>query len=206
MQSIANTVPPANRGGWPSADHLGRQSRAMSDRDDSDSQLYRIAEDPRYRALVRRRGRLAWSLSSIMVLIFFGYMLLVAFAGPFLATPIGSMTTTIGIPIGLLRHPIRDRPDCHLCWHRQSPFRLRHLPPSYKITTREGRDRLCESAALILIVMPSAAFAGTGAQTGANVPAIVTFAIFNRDHSGHHLVGCAERPIPRPISIPPVAG
>ncbi|MEO9132239.1 MAG: DUF485 domain-containing protein [Sphingomonas sp.] len=73
----------------------------MAKRNDSDARLHRIAEDPRYRALVRRRGRIAWGLSLVMVAIFFGYMLLVAFAGPFLATPIGTMTTTIGIPIGL---------------------------------------------------------------------------------------------------------
>lgn len=73
----------------------------MRDSTDRDARLHRIAEDPRYRALVRSRGRLGWSLSLIMMAIFFGYMLLVAFAGPFLATPIGAMTTTIGIPIGL---------------------------------------------------------------------------------------------------------
>ncbi len=73
----------------------------MSDHSDRDARLHRIAADPRYQALVRARGRLAWSLSLVMVVIFFGYMLLVAFAGKFLATPIGTMTTTIGIPIGL---------------------------------------------------------------------------------------------------------
>ncbi|WP_404372489.1 DUF485 domain-containing protein [Sphingomonas sp. MMS24-J45] len=73
----------------------------MSDHSDSDARLHRIAADPRYQALVRSRGRLVWGLSLVMVAIFLGYMLLVAFAGPFLATPIGAMTTTIGIPIGL---------------------------------------------------------------------------------------------------------
>ncbi|OYY89922.1 MAG: hypothetical protein B7Y45_10205 [Sphingomonas sp. 28-66-16] len=73
----------------------------MNEHDAGDAQLHRIAADPRYRALVRSRGRLAWGLSLVMVAIFFGYMLLVAFAGPLLATPIGRMTTTIGIPIGL---------------------------------------------------------------------------------------------------------
>lgn len=73
----------------------------MNERDGGEELLHRIAEDPRYRALVRLRGRISWGLSIVMVAIFFGYMLLVAFAGPFLATPIGTLTMTIGIPIGL---------------------------------------------------------------------------------------------------------
>lgn len=73
----------------------------MNEPDGGDERLHRIAADPRYQALVKLRSRVAWTLSLIVVAIFFGYMLLVAFAGTFLATPIGTMTTTIGIPIGL---------------------------------------------------------------------------------------------------------
>ena len=73
----------------------------MNERDSDDERLHRIAGDQRYQALVRLRGRISWSLSIVMVTIFFGYMLLVAFAKTLLATPIGTMTTTIGIPIGL---------------------------------------------------------------------------------------------------------
>lgn len=73
----------------------------MDEREDGDERLHRIAGDPRYRALVRLRGRIGWGLSILMVAIFFGYMLLVAYAGSFLAAPIGALTTTIGIPIGL---------------------------------------------------------------------------------------------------------
>ena len=36
-----------------------------------------------------------------MAAIYFGFILLVAFAPGFLATPIGSGTTTIGIPLGI---------------------------------------------------------------------------------------------------------
>lgn len=72
----------------------------MTERE-ADERLHRIAEDPRYQALVQRRSRTSWVLSAVMVAIFIGYMLLVAFAGPLLARPIGALTTTIGIPIGL---------------------------------------------------------------------------------------------------------
>ena len=60
-----------------------------------------IAEDPRYVALVRERSRFAWTLTAIMLVIFFGYILLIAFAPELLARPIGGGTTTLGIPIGI---------------------------------------------------------------------------------------------------------
>lgn len=63
--------------------------------------LLRIADDPRYHELVRARARFSWVLSTVVVTIFFGYMLLVAFAGPLLARPVGAMRMTVGIPIGL---------------------------------------------------------------------------------------------------------
>ena len=73
----------------------------MEERDGDNERLHRIAQDPRYLALVRLRSRISWGLSLLVIVIFLGYMLLVAVAGPFLGRPIGTMTTTIGIPIGL---------------------------------------------------------------------------------------------------------
>lgn len=61
----------------------------------------RIERDPEFRALTHRRARLAWGLSAIMAAIYFGFILLVAFAPGFLATPIGSGTMTVGIPLGV---------------------------------------------------------------------------------------------------------
>jgi uncharacterized membrane protein (DUF485 family) len=50
---------------------------------------------------VRRRTSFARVLSIAMLVIYFGFVLLVAFAKPFLATPIGNGVTTIGIPLGV---------------------------------------------------------------------------------------------------------
>jgi uncharacterized membrane protein (DUF485 family) len=63
--------------------------------------LARIAADPRYHRLVARRGRFTWILTAVILVVFFGYILLIAFNKSFLATPIGNGTTSIGIPIGL---------------------------------------------------------------------------------------------------------
>jgi uncharacterized membrane protein (DUF485 family) len=65
------------------------------------SNLARIEQDPNYQELVRRRSSLGWMLSAIMLVIYFGFILLVAYAPKFLGTPIGTGVTTIGIPIGL---------------------------------------------------------------------------------------------------------
>ena len=63
--------------------------------------MNRIMQDPRYRTLVRRRARLAWLLTIIMLVIYFGYILLVAFRRDILAAPIGDGVTSLGIPVGL---------------------------------------------------------------------------------------------------------
>lgn len=60
-----------------------------------------IRSHPGYRALLRSRRRLAWTLTAIMLVAYFGYVLLIAFRGSWLATPIAGGVTTIGIPIGL---------------------------------------------------------------------------------------------------------
>jgi len=60
-----------------------------------------MSEHPKFQELVRRRSRFAWTLTWIMVLIYFGFILLVAFAKGFLSTPIGDGVITVGIPIGL---------------------------------------------------------------------------------------------------------
>jgi uncharacterized membrane protein (DUF485 family) len=61
-----------------------------------------IEQDPNYQELVRRRSSLGWMLSAIMLIVYFGFILLVAYAPHFLGTPMGTGVTTIGIPIGLL--------------------------------------------------------------------------------------------------------
>lgn len=62
--------------------------------------LERLRVHPDYVALVRRRRRLAWTLSAIMLVAYFGYVLLIAFDKALLARPIAGGATTLGIPIG----------------------------------------------------------------------------------------------------------
>jgi uncharacterized membrane protein (DUF485 family) len=64
--------------------------------------IEKVKRDPEFHALVRRRSAFAWTLSALMVAIYFGFILVVAFAPHLLAIPLGEgWTTTIGIPIGV---------------------------------------------------------------------------------------------------------
>lgn len=60
-----------------------------------------IENNPKFKQLVAARKSLGWTLSAVMLLIYFGFILLVAFDKPFLGTPLGAGVTTIGILIGL---------------------------------------------------------------------------------------------------------
>lgn len=63
--------------------------------------LDRLASDPRYLALVRKRGHFTWTLTIVMLIAYFGFILLIAFDKSALAAPIGSGVTSVGIPAGL---------------------------------------------------------------------------------------------------------
>ena len=61
----------------------------------------RIANHPKYRQLKAKRTSLGWMLTMAMLVVYYGFIVLVAFAKPFLATRLGEGVTTIGIPLGL---------------------------------------------------------------------------------------------------------
>jgi len=61
----------------------------------------RVLNDPKYRELKDKRTRFGLWLTLAMMVVYYGFILLVAFNKPFLATRIGDGVTTIGMPIGL---------------------------------------------------------------------------------------------------------
>jgi len=62
--------------------------------------IARVKAHPGYQELVRIRRRFAWLLSAIMIIAYFGYVLLIAFDKPLLARPIGDGVMSLGIPLG----------------------------------------------------------------------------------------------------------
>lgn len=59
-----------------------------------------IAANPKYQQLKSQRSRLGWWLTLAMLVVYYGFILLVAFNKPFLAQRLGEGVTTIGMPIG----------------------------------------------------------------------------------------------------------
>ena len=61
----------------------------------------RLKTNPNYLQLVRRRSRLGWLLTAAMLVIYYGYVLLIAFDKELLARKVGEGVMTWGMPIGL---------------------------------------------------------------------------------------------------------
>ena len=67
----------------------------------TDTVTQRILANPKYQELKRKRNAFGWTMTLLMMVVYYGYIALIAFNKPFLATPIGSGVTTLGIPIGM---------------------------------------------------------------------------------------------------------
>ncbi len=67
----------------------------------SDPIVDKIQNNPKYHELRRKRNSLGWGLTILMMVVYYGYIALIAFNKPFLAHPIGGGVTTLGIPIGM---------------------------------------------------------------------------------------------------------
>lgn len=62
----------------------------------------RILADPAFHAAVARRARFGWSLAAVMCLVYFGFIVLVAFAPAALGAPFDGATLSLGIVLGLV--------------------------------------------------------------------------------------------------------
>ena len=67
--------------------------------DATDLIVARIEANPKYHELRRKRNRLGWTLTVLMLIVYYGFIGMIAFDKAFLAQPIGDGVTTIGIPI-----------------------------------------------------------------------------------------------------------
>ncbi len=73
----------------------------MNDWSKGESIVAKIEANPKYHELRRKRTAFGLILSVIMLVVYFGYIALIAFNKPFLAQPIGGGVTTAGVPIGM---------------------------------------------------------------------------------------------------------
>jgi uncharacterized membrane protein (DUF485 family) len=62
---------------------------------------HRIASHPKYQELKAKRSSFGWWLTALMMIVYYGFILLVAFNKEFLSQRLGDGVMTIGMPIGL---------------------------------------------------------------------------------------------------------
>ena len=65
-----------------------------------DDLVQRIASHPQYLELKARRSRFGWWLTAAMMVVYYGFILLVAFDKELLSRRLGSGVMTLGIPLG----------------------------------------------------------------------------------------------------------
>ncbi|GAB3549486.1 DUF485 domain-containing protein [Noviherbaspirillum agri] len=66
-----------------------------------DDVVHKIKSNPKYQKLVATRSSYGWMLTLVMMIAYYGYILLVAFNKELLGAKVGAGVTTWGIPIGL---------------------------------------------------------------------------------------------------------
>ena len=60
----------------------------------------RIANNPKYQELKAKRSSFGWILTAMMMIVYYGFILLVAFNKEFLSQKLGAGVMTIGVPLG----------------------------------------------------------------------------------------------------------
>ena len=60
----------------------------------------KIASHPKYQELKAKRTRFGWWLTLAMMVVYYGFIMLVAFNKPFLSQRLGDGVMTVGIPLG----------------------------------------------------------------------------------------------------------
>ncbi len=63
----------------------------------------KVKKDPNFQKLVRERSAFAWKLTIAMLVVYFAFILTIAFDPSLLGTPLSAdAVTTVGIPVGVI--------------------------------------------------------------------------------------------------------
>lgn len=64
-------------------------------------QIEQVKNNPKYQKLVSKRSKFAWILSLIMLVVYYAFIMTIAFKPELLGTKMGSGVLTVGIPVGI---------------------------------------------------------------------------------------------------------
>jgi len=95
-------MPNGRPGGRLVPNNLAREKIAAHWEDEVDDRtISRIRRNPKFIELERRRNGFSWTLCILMLVIYYGFIALVAFAPGLMAEPLGGSVITLGFPLGL---------------------------------------------------------------------------------------------------------
>jgi uncharacterized membrane protein (DUF485 family) len=66
-----------------------------------DDLVKKITANPKYQRLVKTRTSYGWTLTILMMIVYYGYIAVIAFKKESLAVRLGEGVMTVGIPVGL---------------------------------------------------------------------------------------------------------
>jgi len=61
----------------------------------------RVRNNPKFKELIKKRSGFAWKLSITMLVVYYTFIMIIAFSPETLGKPIGDGVTTVGMPVGL---------------------------------------------------------------------------------------------------------
>jgi len=67
----------------------------------ADDLITRVTSNPKYQELKSKRHNFGWTLTIMMMFAYYGFILLVAFNKPLVASKIGTGVSTLGMPLDL---------------------------------------------------------------------------------------------------------
>lgn len=62
--------------------------------------ITRIQDNPRYQELKSKRNSFGWTLAVVMLIVYYGYIAMIAFNKDLLAQRLGDGVMTLGVPLG----------------------------------------------------------------------------------------------------------
>ena len=75
--------------------------KSLEEQEVKDDLNERIRANPKYQELKSKRSSFGWLLTIIMLVVYYGYIMMIAFNKEFLAQKLGAGVTSVGIPIGV---------------------------------------------------------------------------------------------------------
>ena len=64
-------------------------------------QIEQVKNNPKYQKLVTERSKFAWTLSILMLVMYYAFIMVIAFDPSLFGTKIGDGVITVGIPVGI---------------------------------------------------------------------------------------------------------